>query len=135
MQITSPDALSIGGAFALEQPVNTTIAPATGFEMVMSATLKTVSKSSQRVYHQTYRLWCDWCESAGVDPLDRAAMIDGGQEVGLLDQLLPQTHKAVCHHVGDVHFDIAIVTHQPVDVRCQRVPDLSKVISPPQDVG
>jgi hypothetical protein len=41
----------------------------------------------------------------------------------------------VCHHVGDVLFDIAIVTHQPVDVRCQRVPDLSKVISPPQDVG
>ena len=69
MQITTQHALSIGGAFALDQPANTTIQPITGFEMVMSATLKTVAESSQRVYHQTYRLWRDWCASAGVDPL------------------------------------------------------------------
>lgn len=69
MQITTPDALSIGGAFAFDQPVSTAIAPATGFQMVMSATLKTVAESSQRVYHQTYRLWSEWCESAGINPL------------------------------------------------------------------
>jgi len=69
MQITTSDALSIGGAFVLDQSATTTIVPITGFEMVMSATLKTVGESSQRVYHQTYRLWCDWCESAGIDPL------------------------------------------------------------------
>ena len=57
MQITTPDALSIGGAFAFEQPASTTIAPTTGFEMVMSATLKTVAESSQRVYHQMHNQW------------------------------------------------------------------------------
>ena len=45
MQITTSDALPIGGAFALDQPITTAIAPATGFEMVMSATLKTVAGS------------------------------------------------------------------------------------------
>lgn len=69
MQVTSSDAPSIEGAFTFDQQASTAIQPITGFEMVMSATLKTIAESSQRIYHQTYRLWCDWCESAGIDPL------------------------------------------------------------------
>ena len=69
MHITTPDALSIEGAFALDPSITATITPTTGFEMVMSATLKTIAESSQRVYRQTYRLWCDWCAAAGIDPL------------------------------------------------------------------
>jgi len=56
------------------------------FAALMDATLKTVARTTKRVYGQTYRSWCDWCAAAGLDPLEltfaNVAVFLESQQVG-----------------------------------------------------
>jgi integrase len=56
------------------------------FTALMEATLKTVARTTQRVYGQTYRVWGVWCVEAGLDPLEltfaNVAVFLEGQAVG-----------------------------------------------------